>query len=95
MKTEELFDIGRRSKAVLVFVAFLVIFIAAVIIAHLIQTDFGKVEVSNVYYENYNGKKLRAKLFRPIPASTDNPLPGVVFIHGYQNNRESGDAYNI
>jgi dienelactone hydrolase len=95
MKTEELFDIGRRSKAVLVFFAFLAIFIAAVIIAHLIQTDFGKVEVSNVYYENYNGKKLRAKLFRPIPASTDNPLPGVVFIHGYQNNRESGDAYNI
>lgn len=72
-----------------------VIFVAAVVTACLIQTDFGRVTVSNVYYENYNGKKLRAKLFRPKSASRDNPLPGVVFIHGYQNNRESGDAYNI
>ena len=71
------------------------IFVAAVVTACLIQTDFGRVTVSNVYYENYNGKKLRAKLFRPQSASRDNPLPGVVFIHGYQNNRESGDAYNI
>jgi len=38
---------------------------------------------------------MRAKLFRPNLATMENPLPGVVFIHGYQNNRESGDAYNI
>ncbi len=71
------------------------IFVIAVIIGYSIQTDFGKVSVSNVFYKNYNGKKLRAKLFKPHSASPANPLPGVVFIHGYQNNRESGDAYNI
>ena len=73
----------------------MLVFIGAVITAHFVQRDFGRVIVSNVYYDNYNGKRIRAKLFRPLPASEKNPLPGVVFIHGYQNNRESGDAYNI
>jgi len=84
---------GRRLTTVF-FLCFLV-FAVAVVFAHLIQTDFGRVEVSDVHYLNYNGKRLRAKLFRPVGANPENRMPGVVFIHGYQNNRESGDAYNI
>ncbi|MBU3914275.1 alpha/beta hydrolase [bacterium] len=84
-----------KQKTILVFVICFIIFAVAVLIANLIQTDFGRVEISNVYYNNYNGKHLRAKLFRPISADKNNPLPGVVYIHGYQNNRETGDANNI
>ena len=82
-------------KPVVCFVVSFFTFISAVLIAHFIQTDFGRIDVSNVYYDNYNGKHLRAKLFRPISAHKNNPLPGVVYIHGYQNNRETGDANNI
>ncbi len=84
-----------KQKAIPVFFISFIIFAAAVLIANLIQTDFGRVAISNVYYDNYNGKHLRAKLFRPISANKDNSLPGVVYIHGYQNNRETGDANNI
>jgi dienelactone hydrolase len=61
----------------------------------LIQTDFGKIDVSNVTYKNYNGIPIRAKLLRPVQATPVEPAPGVVYIHGYQNNRETGDAYSI
>jgi hypothetical protein len=30
-----------------------------------------------------------------VEATEENPMPGVVHIHGYQNNRETGDAYCI
>ena len=71
------------------------LFIGAVLIASWTQRDFGKVEVSNVHYLNFNGIPLRAKLLRPLSATDQNPMPGVVYIHGYQNNRETGDAYCI
>ncbi|MCJ7624225.1 MAG: alpha/beta hydrolase, partial [Anaerolineaceae bacterium] len=87
---------GKNSwRVITVFIACLVILIGAVVIASLVQQDFGNIEVSNVEFENYNGIPIRAKLFRPVDASPQNPFPGVVYIHGYQNNRETGDAYCI
>jgi len=67
----------------------------AVGVASWVQTDFGRVRVSNVTYENFNGIPIRAKLLAPVTASSEHRVPGVVYIHGYQNNRETGDAYCI
>jgi dienelactone hydrolase len=67
----------------------------AVVAAWLVQRDFGRIAVSNVTYDNYNGIPVRAKLLRPVEATRENPMPGAVYIHGYQNNRETGDAYCI
>jgi hypothetical protein len=69
--------------------------VGAVVVASLVQRDFGRIEVTNVIYENYNRIPVRAKLLRPVEATQRNPMPGVVHIHGYQNNRETGDAYCI
>jgi len=69
MDTEKLFKPGGKFKIIVVYLLFMVVFIAAVIIGNSIQTDDGKVSVSNVYFKNYNGKQLRAKLFRPIDAN--------------------------
>jgi dienelactone hydrolase len=63
--------------------------------ASLVQRDFGRVEVTNVTYDNLNSILIRAKLMRPVEASSDSPVPGLVYIHGYQNNRETSDAYCI
>ena len=92
MNTEVLLERKGNGRSIILFVICMLVFIGAVITAHFVQRDYGRVTVSNVYYDNYNGKRMRAKLFRPLPASEKNPLPGVVFIHGYQNIRESGDA---
>ncbi len=93
MDTTGLFE--RGHKAHVVFVAFLVVMVGAVVLASLIQTDFRRVAVTNVTYDNFNGIPIRAKLLVPVKASPEQPVPGVVYIHGYQNNRETGDAYCI
>ncbi len=95
MNTSELFDTDRRSKAPLIFVICLAVLIGAVVLASRTQRGFGKIAVSNVIYTNFNGIPVRAKLLKPLSASTASPAPGIVYIHGYQNNRETSDAYCI
>jgi dienelactone hydrolase len=95
MDTNRLFDTGHGNKAIIVFFICLVIMVAAVVVSSLIQTDFGQVVVTNVTYKNFNGIPIRAKLLRHVGATPDNHVPGIVYIHGYQNNRETGDAYCI
>ncbi|MBW1779942.1 MAG: alpha/beta hydrolase [Deltaproteobacteria bacterium] len=95
MDTKGLFEPGHGNKALMVFVICLIVMVGAVVVASLIQTDFGRVAVTNVWYSNFNGIPVRAKLLVPAKASPDRRVPGVVYIHGYQNNRETGDAYCI
>jgi pimeloyl-ACP methyl ester carboxylesterase len=73
----------------------LILYLGSVILASWVQTDFGRVAVTNVSYSNFNGILIRAKLFRPQTALPQNPSPGIVYAHGYQNNRETSDAYCI
>lgn len=91
--TDEIND--KPIKAVLLFILLLAVLIAAMALASAVQTDFGRVDVSNVKYLNYNAIPLRAKLMRPKTKDSDIRFPGIVYIHGYQNNRETGDAYCI
>jgi len=93
LDTAELYK--RLGKAGWVLAACLVVLVSAVVVASLVQRDGGRVQVTNVTYRNWNGIPVRAKLLRPEDAAPDNPLPGVVYIHGYQNNRETSDAYCI
>ena len=81
------------GKTLLFFVVCLIVLFAAEIIASLVQRDFGRVAVRNVSYPNFNGIRIRAKLFWPAEASPGTLFPGIVYIHGYQNNRETSDAY--
>lgn len=95
MDTSNLLDPTRRNKAWLAFLACILSLLIAEVIAWGVQNDFGRLEVSNVSFENYNGIPIRAKLFKPANGGSNNPVPGVVYIHGYQNNRETSDAYAI
>ena len=95
MNTNVLFDEGHGRGALGIFLLCVLITVASMILASVIQTDFGRLEVSNVVFSNYNGIPVRAKLLRPKGVSAQNPMPGIVYIHGYQNNRETGDAYCI
>ena len=81
--------------SIIALMACIALFILAVLVASWAQRNFGNVAVSNVHYPNFNGIPLRAKLLRPMGATSQNRMPGVVYIHGYQNNRETGDAYCI
>ena len=63
--------------------------------------SYGKNVV--VTYDGSNGstdlttsnKQLSFKLLIPSNASADNPVPGIVCVHGYYNNKEMQDAYYV
>ena len=63
-------------------------------IAHGIQTDHGNVEVSRGTIETNVGD-LSYKLYTPASATAQQPAPGVLLLHGYQNDSETCAAYAI
>ena len=63
-------------------------------IANSIQTDHGRIRVSLGEIETEEGS-LTYKLYVPDNASADTPAPGVLLLHGYQNDRETCAAYAI
>lgn len=95
MSIIKLIEQKQKVGAFIVLLICILLSVASIITASLVQRDFGGVEVSDVYFKNVNGVMVRAKLFVPDGATRDNPMPGMVYIHGYQNNRETGDAYSI
>jgi hypothetical protein len=95
MRPPDILDVKHRGKATIALCACLLVLLGAVALASLVQRDSGKVQVKNVTFANFNDILIRAKLLRPRDATAERPLPGVAYIHGYQNNRETGDAYCI
>ena len=63
-------------------------------IAHGIQTDHGNVAVSRGTLDTDAGE-LSYKLYVPNNATAGNPAPGVLLLHGYQNDHETCAAYAI
>ena len=63
-------------------------------IAYGIQTDHGSVAVSQGTLDTDVGE-LSYKLYVPDNATAGNPAPGVLLLHGYQNDHETCAAYAI
>ena len=63
-------------------------------VAHGIQTDHGNVEVSMGVIDTDRGS-MTYKLYVPAAATADTPAPGVLLLHGYQNDHETCAAYAI
>ena len=72
----------------------LVVIFAAMIIANGIQTDGGRIDVSYGVIDTDAGR-LTYKLYTPDTATEDSPAPGVLLLHGYQNDHETCAAYAI
>ena len=79
----------------LVFVVCLVVMVAAQFLGWQAQTDFGRVKVSNVTFPSGTGTPIRAKLLHPEGVTEASTAPGIIYLHGYQNNRETSDPYCI
>ena len=63
-------------------------------IANGIQTDHGRVDVAKGSLDTAVGE-LTFKLYVPETATAENPAPGVLLLHGYQNDHETCAAYAI
>lgn len=88
----------KKNKTACVTLAIcLVITLICMILANLIQTDFGRVNVVTASFEvereNDEPYTITYKIYIPKEASESNPLPAVLCLHGYQNDRETSAAY--
>ena len=82
----------KRSLALLL--ALIVGIFGCMMIAHGIQTDHGNVAVSEGTIPLDSGN-LTYKLYVPNSATEETPAPGVLLLHGYQNDHETCAAYAI
>jgi len=78
----------------LVLLSLALVFVGS-LIAHLVQTDFGRVQVKDVRFVSSDGKILSALLFIPKGVSPEKPAPAVLTMHGYINSRETQSGFNI
>lgn len=66
----------------------LVLVLAGSLLAGLVNTDFGKVKVTEVTYISEDGARFHSLLYVPESATVENPAPAVVAAHGYNNTAE-------
>ncbi len=79
------------KKMRILLVISLVLCLLSGIGAHVLQTDFGQVEVEELRIPGSDGSVISGLLYRPKSASVDNPLPLIITAHGSFNNKEMQD----
>ena len=67
----------------------LLIVVCASLLASLIQSSWGRVQVTDLKIPTQNGQWLAADLFRPRTATSDHPAPLVVVVPGFQRSKET------
>ena len=86
-------------KPLIVFAAMLIVIFVFMAVANQVQTDFGNVDVSRVVIPttSVSGTEgyLVAALYRPITATANNPAPGMLLLHGYQNDKAATGSMAI
>ena len=85
---------SRMTRALAALLALVLGVFGCMCIAHGIQTDHGNVRVSLGIIETAAGN-LSYKLYVPDNATEETPAPGVLLLHGYQNDHETCAAYAI
>ena len=82
-------------KWVYIFIACILVISISAIMARLIETGFGKVDVQIVKFPDSGGVSLVGKLYRPVDATATNKMPAVLNVHGYQNDKNVDASYSI
>ncbi len=83
-----------RKQTIWLIVLVLIISFSAVM-SYSIERDFGNVSVNTIKIVSKDGYIITAKLYRPKTATAENPLPAIVNMHGYQNDKSVQDPFSI
>ena len=82
------------QRPIILLMVLLLLLFGCMCIANGIQTDHGRVDVAYGNIETDVGD-ITFKLYVPETATAENPAPGVLLLHGYQNDHETCAAYAI
>lgn len=83
-----------KKFSVILCVCFVLVASVFMAIANNIQRNNNTIEIIDGKIEDDRGY-LTYKLYKPIEASSNNKAPGVLLLHGYQNDHETCAAYAI
>ncbi len=71
------------------FGVLIVLSISSLTTGSLLQSNFGTVEIKFVHLVDENGDIVDGKLYKPSYATATNPLPGVLLMHGFNNDKDT------
>ncbi len=93
---------NRAKKPLIWLGALLLATFVSMGVAHGVQTGFGKITVTSGLMEATTHEvgetvdyKMGYKLYVPKTATSDNPAPAIVLLHGYQNDYETSAGYAL
>ena len=84
----------KTKRNIILLVSLTVLSLLLLFVSNLIQKDFGKVDIERGTISSDKGD-IAYKLYKPKSVSQDNKAPGVLILHGYQNDKETSAAYAI
>ncbi|MGY5878726.1 MAG: hypothetical protein RTV31_00690 [Candidatus Thorarchaeota archaeon] len=67
----------------------LVLIGSSVLVAGVVQNDFGAIDVDYIRIVDENGQAVTGKLYRPLTATEDAPAPAVLLLHGMNNDKDT------
>jgi dienelactone hydrolase len=62
---------------------------SSALLSHAVQNDFGAIDVDYIRIVDESGFAVTGKLYRPVTATEDNPAPGVLLLHGMNNDKDT------
>jgi pimeloyl-ACP methyl ester carboxylesterase len=83
----------RKNWSWLIISVAIIVFSA--VMAYSLERDFGKVDIQFVNLVAPTGDTIAAKLYRPVWVTAENPAPGIINMHGYQNDKDTQEPYSI
>lgn len=84
----------KRSSNAIVLATLLAVVFICMLVANNVQTDGGSIQIREGTLQSKAGP-LTYKLYTPVTATAASPAPGVLLLHGYQNDHETCAAYAI
>ncbi|NHJ21565.1 MAG: hypothetical protein EAX91_11520 [Candidatus Lokiarchaeota archaeon] len=78
----------KDKKIKLYFLISIVLVVFSGLMAYGFQTNFGTIDVQEVAITHTDGTKMVGKLYRPVGVDNAHPAPGILAIHGYNNDKD-------
>ncbi|NHJ02487.1 MAG: alpha/beta fold hydrolase [Candidatus Heimdallarchaeota archaeon] len=71
------------------FITLICISISTITVGSLLQSNFGEIDIELVRFADETGDIVEGKLYRPTYATAANPLPGILLMHGFNNDKDT------
>jgi hypothetical protein len=78
----------KDKKVKLCFLISIIVVVFSGLMAYGFQTNFGSIDVQEIAITNSDGTKMVGKLYRPVGVDSAHPAPGILGIHGYNNDKD-------